>query len=919
MNHDVISERINYRHLVYPIRLHDEILPLLKENALGKRLKLVLSHLAAHGRTNIVKSCRDDANRGWLRTPVEGNHQYLWWSRQGNAPVAGMNISPNTIVVRAVRGHDNHTPLAAGNLDDDFVFWEAMDLHVEYQPWTEVQRNFIRDPHHVRLLMGRPGSGKTTALWQAITARDNQNVIYLTWSPRLAAVAREHFASFAGQGVQFIVHDLRSFWSQILARDLIRMDECTSKRIFLNRLEYLLDSELGLWATDDVKKNLYAEARAGVYGMGDPLIGARPLGRLDSLQYDQERHPDLGIAATQVVSIMERLENGGLTPSEWIPDLEWACEAARSIANDSTVALSQLQLPAIVHRIVIDEVQDLTILEYKALMFFYAAVTRNQKEPPYLLVAGDEGQTVVPTLFKWGAIKDIITSTMTALIETHAAYVSECQLLESLRCPTNVCHLLDKAALLYRDLPRALRPGDQRTNAADTPIQNAQIIHSVHYDNAEASDLLQNLADREGFAVINLGEPNVHFPAVVLQTSEAKGLEYQSVCLVNPGLHLSKIQQLITNNNELSKQMAREAIDHFRVAMSRATGDLIFFDICPNVNDLQQSRVFLGEELQTDAERLREFFDDMELTPEHRVAARVKLASQLEDSDMRRAWNIALESWKLLTGAATSTGFCDAEIHQEVTTVVLRLAGRIIVGEIDDKDTARRARKIANTIVDDTARPVLEALEQWVDSSPANEKPSAATTIKLLQSMTTATNIGWIKPAIENVTQQLRVSLRMAATEPEGAVSFCENVSKWLELTGQHEALPEQEKQLRDVAFATLIKADLLDDASTLMTQCFPEDDLKKAQWHEAKKNHREAADWFMKIEMSQEALRNWRLAGAWEEAHQLAKELDLVRLSWLTNLSDHMQRKPEKLDEWLTHAEKQRLHDLLDKNKTAL
>ena len=48
---------------------------------LRQRLGIVLQHLAAHGRTTVVKGCRDAANRGWRRSPLGGSggmQFYLW-------------------------------------------------------------------------------------------------------------------------------------------------------------------------------------------------------------------------------------------------------------------------------------------------------------------------------------------------------------------------------------------------------------------------------------------------------------------------------------------------------------------------------------------------------------------------------------------------------------------------------------------------------------------------------------------------------------------------------------------------------------------------------------------------------------------------------------------------------------------------
>ena len=59
---------------------------------LRQRLGIVLQHLAAHGRTTVVKGCRDAVNRGWRRSPLGGSggmQYYLWWTVQGSRPARG--------------------------------------------------------------------------------------------------------------------------------------------------------------------------------------------------------------------------------------------------------------------------------------------------------------------------------------------------------------------------------------------------------------------------------------------------------------------------------------------------------------------------------------------------------------------------------------------------------------------------------------------------------------------------------------------------------------------------------------------------------------------------------------------------------------------------------------------------------------
>ena len=98
---------------------------------LCQRLGIVLQHLAAHGRTSVVKGCRNAANRGWRRSPLGGNggmQYYLWWTVQGSGPTRGIAFPDRDgVLVRAVRHHDDHGPLDAGVLNDYLPFIAARD------------------------------------------------------------------------------------------------------------------------------------------------------------------------------------------------------------------------------------------------------------------------------------------------------------------------------------------------------------------------------------------------------------------------------------------------------------------------------------------------------------------------------------------------------------------------------------------------------------------------------------------------------------------------------------------------------------------------------------------------------------------------------------------------------------------------
>ena len=55
-------------------------------------------------------------------------------------------------------------------------------------------------------------------------------------------------------------------------------------------------------------------------------------------------------------------------------------------------------------RVVVDEVQDLTLLETAVVVELCLAIARRRGQAPWLRAAGDDGQTVRPSRFDWGAL-----------------------------------------------------------------------------------------------------------------------------------------------------------------------------------------------------------------------------------------------------------------------------------------------------------------------------------------------------------------------------------------------------------------------------------------------------------------------------------------------------------------------------------
>ena len=102
-----------------------------------------------------------------------------------------------------------------------------------------------------------------------------------------------------------------------------------------------------------------------------------------------------------------------------------------------------------------------------------------------------------------------------------------------------------------------------------------------------AVGLIERLDEVEGLVVIAVADEKPawvpeRLRAMVLTPADAKGLEYQSVCVLDPGRVLARLEAVTHTSQALRNHEHRTAIDQLRVALSRATETLAFVDVADN-------------------------------------------------------------------------------------------------------------------------------------------------------------------------------------------------------------------------------------------------------------------------------------------------------------------------------------------------
>lgn len=572
--------------------------------------------LGTRGRTPNVKTT-SGYNARWRRTPVQGYHYYLWWIPLGESELADRSSvqAGQTILVHSIRHHDEtDDPIDLTSLDEfDEVSLTSIDPRFEEQ--RNVGAHLQRDQVVPATVKGLPGSGKTVALFylvrDLVLQRGVESLLYVTYTSRLKRAAREFLAAQAPELEQRIHIRTLTELEKELSGLPAPLDPLQELADFRRYLEKLPAATLGGWRRYPAA--LYTEIRAHILGRTFPVGYPLPAPRVAEAVFSEGAfNLDAYAAARRLTrdeaAVALRLSER-LRDDRFFLDQVAAGQSLSQLLHSGSSAGGR-RLPAWLRQLdalVVDEIQDLTLLQIALLAEVARLRLRTGDRHLAVVFAGDESQIVQPSGFDWGVTKDLLR-------EVLGVNPQEFEFRHQRRSPRNLAYVIDNAWNFYVRLPKQLRPSANRqsflddadmelavaTHRPDSSEENGRLLicplpATLRAAGAEAAQLwrefVEELAELPGRALIDLdGSAPVLKPAeegsakaeeVIFDVREIKGLERNTVIVAGLDATFQQAMRLADGDAMPALFEARRLIDEMRVALSRSTDKLVLLE-APN-------------------------------------------------------------------------------------------------------------------------------------------------------------------------------------------------------------------------------------------------------------------------------------------------------------------------------------------------
>jgi tetratricopeptide (TPR) repeat protein len=802
---------------------------------------------------------------------------------------------------------------------------EMRDEEYGPAPWTQTQTRFAQARQRVRLLKGHPGSGKTTALWHAADSSGAERILYVTYSRDLAALARDYFDRYCSSHKHFDVIVFPQLVRRILGSDTPVTPEKDMRQRFSQDLGPYVRG-LGPWGNNLAA--LYEEIYAHLVGEALPVSLGRfkesRQPRVPDRAYREHRTRFLGPQGVAgALEAASRLERGAETLADrYFPELALAWRAMERLKKGGGDGV-----PLDFDCMAVDEVQDLVPIEAMLLIELCTMAFRRRKTLTSLLIAGDEAQTVRPTDFEWAWLSDLLHHSI--------GTPSEHKLSANLRSPRRIADLVNRVWDLYsfvlkEDRPRGSGQAEIEDDAAD------QILYCTAAPGPELDELLTLLAAREGVALIALGEAASAFipqsvrPAV-LTVAEAKGLDFHTVCVIDPGRQVRQILEAgspTRADSGLLELRKRLAIDQLRVAVSRPWERLVWLDIDPSDQVVGTSLDFINADSVGSAvsasvpAAITKTFQEEELDAEERVQRCQADARQYLEVKPEMAWSRAHQAVALLGRLDTPAAITDQAVRDAALLTLAEICFLLGVrhtrmpAELGNPNLFAEAAQAALEAQREGLATVIRAIGR-LDRAPASERLQALSEFARVLPRHKSKLESWV---LVEVAAQRQSWLETLET---GSLLAGWNSEAFLQvLPAFYEALDvpdaaERLQGLRQRAIQALVKDRYFEEALRLLAKLERRDPKLEALCYEGIGNLRGAAESFQRAGDLKNALRCFRavpdFAAALEIVRRVPDHPAAASLEWLARVQSVVAERPDKFTRTVTDAEKKFLEDMLE------
>lgn len=445
------------------------------------------------------------------------------------------------------------------------------------------------------------------------------------------------------------------------------------------------------------------------------------------------------------------------------------------------------------------------------------------------------------------------------------------------------------------------------------------------------------MAGREGLALITLEDsvpafvPEAVRPAV-LTVSEAKGLDFHSVCVLDAGRHIERVSQdnaRFRGDSDIQGLQKRLAIDQLRVALSRATERLFWLDINPTEVIVRQSVGFLnggglegGVSSCVPAALLKTLEED-ELDLEERIQRCQADARQYLEVKPEIAWSRAQQAVTLLGRPGLPAAIADEAARSAANLTLAEVCFSLgfrnirLAAELGRPDLFMESYRAAVSAQRIGLAAIIGSIHRV---SLTSSEGRLQALVDLAQTL--ARHEGdiepWLLVELGSKSAAWIEELESALHGGQNAAILIKLLPPFYEVLGVPDRIARTQR-LQQRAIQLLIKEKQFSFALEALL-ALPECDPKlEAVCHEGLRDFRSAADCHRTSGNFKDAFNCYRAIPDLDAAIGLLQQIGnhpaAESLEWIVRLRRLIAERPEKFTKLVTPAEKKLLEELLERS----